>query len=137
MSAADNAEARRSVRSWLQGLGLTEADTWTEEQVVALFDRDFGEDFGIKPQPDSVPNDSEPVWDMVVDDIKARDELGERKYGTRLQVGNGRDHLLDLYHELLDAVVYCRQELERRRLAENEEATLSDAKHEDLGHLCR
>src|SRR4051812_6134111 len=41
------------------------------------------------------------MWLLVLDDMRARREFGIAKYGTPLQVGNGRDHLVDLYQELL------------------------------------
>lgn len=48
---------------------------------------------------------------LVVQDLQARVELGERRYGERLRCHNGRDAKLDLYQELLDASLYCRQVL--------------------------
>ena len=57
---------------------------------------------------------SDPIHDLVVADVKARKALGVRKYGRALQAGNGRDHLKDLYEELLDAACYVRAELEER-----------------------
>ena len=54
------------------------------------------------------------VWDLVLVDIKERDFLGEIKYGTRLQPGNGRDALKDAYQEALDLVVYLRQVIYER-----------------------
>ena len=66
-------------------------------------------------QIDPIPNDTQPVWDLVLKDIEERDKLGLGRYGTRLQCNNGRDSLVDLYQELLDAVVYCRQLIEERK----------------------
>jgi hypothetical protein len=54
------------------------------------------------------------TWDLVKVDIEARDKMGQQKYGVRHQHDNGRDHLRDLYEELLDATVYMRAEIERR-----------------------
>jgi len=51
---------------------------------------------------------------MVIEDMRQRDNEGRKKYGTPLQTSNGRDALVDLYQELLDATVYIRQEIERR-----------------------
>lgn len=65
-------------------------------------------------QPTPVPNDNPAVWDLVVADMKARDRLGERRYGTRLQAHNGRDSLRDLYEEILDSAVYARTLLYER-----------------------
>lgn len=42
-------------------------------------------------------------------DLKARKEAGIKKYGTVLQAFNGRDAVLDLYQEYLDAIVYFKQ----------------------------
>lgn len=70
---------------------------------------------GVSPatarQPDPVVSRHPPhpaVWDLVIDDITSRDNLGEEKYGTRLRPYS-RDALADLYQELPDAVVYLRQ----------------------------
>lgn len=60
-------------------------------------------------QPPPTPNAHPAVWDLVLEDIRVRDDFGAKKYGTRLQPHNGRDTLLDLYQEMLDAVVYLRQ----------------------------
>lgn len=61
------------------------------------------------PQPPPVRNGKPAVTDLVLADFQARDAFGTRKYGTRLQPHNGRDALLDLYQELLDACCYTRQ----------------------------
>lgn len=60
-------------------------------------------------------NGLRPVWELVIEDMLARDEVGRAKYGTPLQTHNGRDALVDLYQELLDACVYLRQEIEERK----------------------
>jgi hypothetical protein len=65
-------------------------------------------------QPPPVPNAGRPVWDLVIDDMRERDAIGRARYGTPLQSHNGRDALMDLYQELLDAVVYIRQVIEER-----------------------
>ena len=61
-----------------------------------------------------VKNDNPPIWDLVVEDIKERDSIGEKKYNTRLQGFNGRNPLIDAYQEALDLVVYLRQEIYER-----------------------
>lgn len=66
-------------------------------------------------EPDPVHTDETPVWELVIEDMRQRDQEGRRKYGTPLQASNGRDPLVDLYQELLDACVYIRQEIERRK----------------------
>lgn len=62
-----------------------------------------------------IPNETRPIWDMVVDDMKSRDFVGRAKYGTPLQAGNGRDHLQDAYEEALDMAVYLRAAIEERK----------------------
>jgi len=91
------------------------------------------------PQQDApIPNDKPAVWDLVladlgrinlpypqqqyikqllIVDIKRRDQAGEKKYGVRLQPCNGRNALVDAYEESLDAIVYMRQELEELTIA--------------------
>lgn len=60
-------------------------------------------------EPPPRRNDGPAIWSLVIQDMQERDVEGERRYGTRLQPFNGRDSLVDLYQELLDAVVYIRQ----------------------------
>jgi predicted ArsR family transcriptional regulator len=46
---------------------------------------------------------------QLAEDIEARIRMGEKKYGTRLKSHNGRDALLDLLQEALDAINYAKQ----------------------------
>ncbi len=55
--------------------------------------------------------------DLVQADFTARKAFGLAKYGVAHQHDNGRDHLQDLYEELLDAAVYVRAEIEKRKVA--------------------
>lgn len=64
---------------------------------------------GIVDQPTPTTNDNPACWDLVIEDMHSRDEIGQQRYGTRLQAHNGRDVLVDIYQELLDAAVYMRQ----------------------------
>jgi hypothetical protein len=61
-----------------------------------------------KHQPDPIHNSKPSCWDLVLQDMRDRDQFGREKHGTPLQPFNGRDFLIDLYQELLDAVVYAR-----------------------------
>lgn len=70
------------------------------------------------PQPDPIENSSPAVWDLVMADMKERDQIGLTKYGTRLQPFNGRDSLIDAYQEALDLVVYLRQAIYEREVEE-------------------
>src|SRR5690349_14083545 len=56
--------------------------------------------------------DAKKLLDQVVDDMRERDRVGRERYGTPLQAGNGRNHLVDAYQELLDYAVYLRTHLE-------------------------
>lgn len=69
---------------------------------------------GIQEQPDPMPNQSRPIVDLVIEDMKARKAEGVKRYGTPLQAGNGRDALVDAYHESLDLCMYLRQAIEER-----------------------
>lgn len=66
-------------------------------------------------QPPPKHNASTPIVELVIADLQARAEKGQAKYGTKLQAGNGRDGLVDLYEELADALLYCRQEIEDKK----------------------
>jgi hypothetical protein len=66
-------------------------------------------------QPAPRPTDGRPVWELVVEDMHARDQLGRARYGVALQAHNGRDALRDAYEEALDLAVYLRQAIEERR----------------------
>ena len=68
-------------------------------------------------QPDPTPNASRPIWELVIEDMHARDHVGRQRYGTPLQAHNGRDVLRDAYEEALDLCVYLRQAIEERRTA--------------------
>lgn len=68
-----------------------------------------------KPEPAPIPNKSRPVWELVIEDMKARDQFGREKYKTPLQAHNGRDFLVDAYQEALDLCVYLRGAIEERK----------------------
>jgi hypothetical protein len=73
-------------------------------------------------QPDPKPDDSVAIWDLVIADMRARDQHGRDTYGTPLQAFNGRDGLQDAYEEALDLAVYLRAAIEERRLKANQQA---------------
>jgi hypothetical protein len=60
-------------------------------------------------QPPPKHNEQPAVWDLVMADMRERDQVGRQRYGTPLQAHNGRDALLDAYAEALDLAVYLRQ----------------------------
>lgn len=68
----------------------------------------------ITDQPPPKPNDKPAVWDLVMADMRERDQTGRQRYGTPLQPHNGRDALVDAYQEALDLAVYLRQAIAER-----------------------
>jgi hypothetical protein len=48
-------------------------------------------------------------FEKTAADLELRAQKGEQKYGRRLESYNGRDALVDLYQEVLDAVNYALQ----------------------------
>ena len=65
-------------------------------------------------QPLPIVNDSPDVQSMVIEDIRARREVGIERYGTALQPHNGRDALRDAYEEAIDLAMYLRQMIAER-----------------------
>lgn len=68
-------------------------------------------------EPPPIHNDGVPIWELVIADMKERDNVGRQRYGTPLQAHNGRDALVDCYQEILDTAVYIRQLIEERKNA--------------------
>jgi hypothetical protein len=52
------------------------------------------------------------VRDLLRGDMLERDRIGRERYGTPLKTHNGRNHLVDAYQEMLDALVYLRAEID-------------------------
>ncbi len=73
-------------------------------------------------QPEPIATGSQPIWELVIADMRQRDQIGRENYGTPLTADNGRDHLQDAYEEALDLAVYLRAEIERRKLVSIQEA---------------
>lgn len=57
---------------------------------------------------------SEPIGELVQEDLRARMTKGRDTYGTDLYAHNGRDALVDAYQEALDLCMYLRQAIEER-----------------------
>lgn len=70
-------------------------------------------------QPDPVNNVNVAIWDLVVSDMRDRDNTGRERYGTPLQGFNGRDALIDAYQEALDLVIFLRGAINQRNLKES------------------
>lgn len=65
-------------------------------------------------EPPPMANSNVAIQDLVIEDMRARKEVGLKKYGTALQGFNGRDALMDAYQEALDLVNYLRQMIYER-----------------------
>ena len=63
----------------------------------------------MKQQNPPLPNNSQPIWEQVIQDMKSRDELGRLRYGVPLQSFNTRNAIQDAFEEALDLVVYLKQ----------------------------
>jgi hypothetical protein len=112
----------------------------------------------IADQPPPKATDRRPTWDMVMSyvdqlrcegvhvslgidadviglvlgDMRDRDAVGVKRHGARLTSGNGRDHLVDAYQELLDSCVYLMNELDEHGVDLSTE--LSDDVFPDKAH---
>lgn len=62
-------------------------------------------------QPNPIQNAHPYIWELVIQDMKQRNELGIERYGTPLQPYNGRKSLQDAYEEVLDLAAYIKQAL--------------------------
>ena len=56
------------------------------------------------------------IWDLVIEDIHKRDEVGTVKYGKPLRAFDGRRTLQDAYEEALDLAVYLKKEIVEREM---------------------
>lgn len=81
---------------------------------VNLEDIDYAKVASVFEQPKPTANSNPAIWDLVIEDMRNRDKLGENRYGTRLQAFNGRDPLIDAYQEALDLAAYLRQAIFER-----------------------
>lgn len=78
-------------------------------------------------QPRPQENTNSHIADLVIEDMKARKELGIKQYGVALQAFNGRDALQDSYEEQLDQIVYTKQwMIEKHEIRNDLERLLND-----------
>lgn len=66
-------------------------------------------------QPNPVHNNHPATWELVIEDMKQRNEIGKKRYNTELQPFNGRNSLVDAYQEALDLCVYLRNAIEEQK----------------------
>jgi len=84
------------------GMQVVEEDPWSGEALLV-------------PGEQPLPKEGKTaVFDEVLKDLEARKQKGISTYGQALMTQNGRNALLDLYEELLDAVVYLKQAMLER-----------------------
>jgi hypothetical protein len=101
------------------------------DREITPEERDMAESFGLNPQPSPVHNDRPSSHDRVIAMFVGRREFGLAKYGTALQAGNGRDHIVDVLEEMADAMVYLQTAKDEHALA------LRKAWAEGYGKGCR
>ena len=111
------------------------------------------------PQPLPTNGEGAEVWPLIFNStalvipdwlrasMRERHAIGVQKYGTGLQVWNGRDPVVDAFQEAMDLVVYARQARERlqamKKVEFNAAMTLDIAIHygltlaERLGNVAR
>jgi hypothetical protein len=86
-------------------------------------------------QPAPVATTGPAIWDLVIDDMHARDRVGRQRYGVPLQANNGRNSIRDAYEEALDLVVYLRQHMAEAETAKNTAVVALSAEVERLRNL--
>lgn len=88
-------------------------------------------DAATREQPPPRDGGGPDIWDLVINEVhswwserypdasdrlcrdaEARSALGRERYGVRMVADNGRDHFIDAYQEVLDALVYWRAHIE-------------------------
>lgn len=100
--------------SKLKGQNAMNNDVSGGEQMMEMYLAGFRPRTNAsRPQPPPTPGHGR-VLDYVLADMAERAESGKQKYGTYLEVYNGRDPLWDAYQEALDLVMYLRQALLER-----------------------
>lgn len=86
-------------------------------------------EYSATDQRQPVSNEQPQVWKLVIKDMEDRNKWGIEKYDTPLQPFNGRNSLIDMYQEILDFSVYCRQKIEENIIiTELLETVLDDMK---------
>ena len=92
-------------------------DRWSELAAAVAAHRCGAQAPVIADQPPPTGGTGPSIHDLVVADLGDRKQVGLERYGTLLQAHNGRDALVDLYQELLDACCYARQAIAERDTA--------------------
>jgi hypothetical protein len=115
-SRVEEITAMQNIANWYLHRGDKEIISVEQQEIVDGLLKKYREQEEGTTNPPPKPNDSIPIWDLVIKDMQARDNVGRKRYGTPLQANNGRDALQDAYEEALDLAVYLRQVIEERRI---------------------
>jgi len=75
---------------------------------------DWYENEYLRNQKEGNPKDS--ITKDVIEDLRVRERFGALKYGKFLTHHTTEDTLNHLYNELLDAALYVRVEIKKRKL---------------------
>lgn len=89
--------------------------------------------YWLDEQPEPQETSGPAIWDLVIQDMKERDQVGRKRYGVPLQANNGRDALKDGYAEVLDLCVYLRQAIEERGAVAESRSVIWQAFQDDPG----
>lgn len=114
-SIKPNEKITRRIAGWKKVREMIDSSSITPCGPECFGGTDEGSQYDLKPLPKTIapqkrpkPNSNPSSWQLVIEDMKKRDEFGKQKYGTSLQPENGRDSLIDAYQEALDLCVYLR-----------------------------
>lgn len=83
---------------------LESGERWTDEDADRIREE----------KREARKQEAQAIWDLVIKDMQARDQLGLRKYGSRLTSETPIDPIRYAYEEVLDAAVYLRKLLYHR-----------------------
>lgn len=90
----------------------------------------------IQDQPPPQSSEHPCIQDLTIADLQQRKAIGIQRYGTALHGFNGRNAMVDLYQELIDAVQYCRQEIyEREELLKFVDEAIAAYESSDWGRI--
>lgn len=90
----------------------------------------------VERQPQPVSNTHPAIADLVMADLRDRDQFGAKKYGTRLQPFNGRKSKVDLYQELIDMIQYARQDIFESEFVDRVvQAAITYVQHQDSNRV--
>lgn len=90
---------------------ILKSNNYTPPDISGVLQKQVSSNSVQSPSKDP---DSIPITQMVIEDLRKREQKGIASYGDMLHTNNGRDAMLDLYEELLDACQYIKQVMMER-----------------------